>query len=185
MDSQPKPRALPHRDCGDAFEANGSALAAFADEFIRQSIQNYARDSFPTLLERLLHEITSPTVRAKLRDNRACFGGTLEVSQLVEQRLAFPSLLGGFLYMAIHRAVHQAEQGANFKECFHAIIDKLRRCSELGNLFASRCSDCRMSDQHANERLSQAYRLHLAFLGGIIDAFDQGPLSLSPGSPRY
>ncbi|KAG7287565.1 hypothetical protein NEMBOFW57_007077 [Staphylotrichum longicolle] len=176
MHSQSQLRALPHRDCDDLSEANGSALATFADDFTRQNIQNYARDDFPTLFEGLLHDINGPAVRAKLRDNRASFGGTLEVSQLVEQRLAFTSLLGGFLYMAIHRAVRQAEQSARSEECFHAIIDKLRRCSELGNLFASRCSDCRISEQHANERLSQAYRLQLAFLGAIIDSFDQGPL---------
>jgi hypothetical protein len=169
----------------DPSETNRSALAAFSDEFTRQQIEQYSRRDFPTLFETLLGEITGAAVRAKLRDNQASFEGTLQVSQLVGQRPAFDSLLGGFLYMAIHRAVRQAEQSTRSEECFHAIIDKFRRCSELGNLFTSRCLDSRMPEHHVKERLSQAYSLHLAFLGAIIDAFDQGPLSVLPGSPRH
>lgn len=74
--------------------------------------------------------------------------------------------------MAVRLSWEKTEGGS--EDCFHAIIDKLRRCSEVGSLFYSRCSDKRMPLDIAKERLSQAYCLHLAFIGAIVDGFDRG-----------
>ncbi|QPC80181.1 hypothetical protein HYE68_010933 [Fusarium pseudograminearum] len=157
------------------------------------SAEIYMVHSFQTSLRQLVQPFCGtsncntviPVVRSKLRDNRASFEGIIQLSQLVPQLLACTSLLSGFLYMAVYQAARRTQESAGRSEdSFCRLIDKLRRCSDLGSIFYSRCSDSRVPPNHAKERLSQAYRLHLAFISAIVDVFEWGPLE-SPDDERW
>lgn len=106
----------------------------------------------------------------------------MQLSQLRLEVLAPGiALLGGFLYMAIHLAVRQAVQTeGRSEECYQKLIDKLRRCNELGMIFHSRCTDSRAPANHVKERLAQAYSLHLSFISAIVECLDQSPLGRYP-----
>ncbi len=160
-------------------DADSTALASLSDSFTRGRIPKFAQQAFPSLLNKLIDEINNPTVRSKLRGNKESFDGIMLLSQLRVELLA-PSiaLLGGFLYMAINLAVRQAEQReGRSTECYENIIDKLRRCNELGTVFYSRCTEQRAPANHVKERLGQAYSLHLSFIGAIVECLDGSPLS--------
>lgn len=167
----------------EAANVDQLALESLSDDFTRRQVSNFAQDDLPTKLEWLIQGVHSPPIRSKLRDNKTSFDGIMQLSQLRWSVLA-PSagvaLLGGFVYMAIHLSVRQAEQTqGRSEECYHLIIDKLRRCNELGAIFHSRCSDPRMPAKHVKERLGQAYSLLLSFTGAIVDSLDQSPLGKS------
>ncbi|RWA10872.1 hypothetical protein EKO27_g4237 [Xylaria grammica] len=166
-----------HSTEDDFASTNLSTLNELSDDFIRQRIDKFATEPFPVLTHNLLSEIQSPAIRSKLRDNQESFEGILQLSQLVSHRSPTSSLLSGFLYMAIHQSVGQVEQTeGRSEECFYDVIDRLRRCSELGSIFYARCTNPQVPENHVRERLSEAYRLHLAFIGAIVNSFDQGPL---------
>lgn len=151
---------------------------ATLDESARERLEIYSAADFPSLLHTLVTETQSPVVRAKLRDNQTSFDGILQTSRLASSLLGFPTLLIGILYMAIHQASRDAERNQRSEQCLHSIIDKLRRCSQFGVVFHSRCSDSRVPVGYAKERLSQAYHLHLTFLNSIVQAFERGPLGM-------
>ena len=159
-------------------DINTSALSVFSDQFTRKKILDSSVADFHELFHTLLEELRNSRVRSKLRDNETSFEGTLQLSKIIPDRLGFSSLLGGHLYMTILRAARQADNARRSECCFNAIVDKLRQCSELGSLLYSRCSDSRVPANHVNDRLKQAYRLHLDFLGAIVNSFDEGPLGM-------
>jgi hypothetical protein len=160
-------------------DINSSTLGVLSDDYMRDEVLTYTNRPFPTLLHNLIQDNHSPVVRSKLSDNQASFEGILQLSQLVPQLLTCESLLSGFLYMAVYQSARRTQESAGRSEdSFCLLIDKLRRCSDLGSIFYSRCSDSRVPPNHAKERLSQAYRLHLAFISAIVDVLEWGPLGM-------
>lgn len=156
------------------------ALESLSDSYTRRQITIFAKENFAFKLEGLLLEIESATVRSKLRDNKTSFDNIMQLSDLRLSLLA-PSvcaaLLGGFLYMAIHQSVRQAERSqGRSDECYHRVIDMLRRCNEAGAILHSRCIDPKMPAKHVKERLGSAYSLLLALTGAIVESLDQSPL---------
>ncbi|KAF5236255.1 hypothetical protein FAUST_6603 [Fusarium austroamericanum] len=146
-------------------DINSYALEILSDDFMRREVLTFANRSFPSLFHNLLQGNHSPV--------------------LVPQLLACTSLLSGFLFMAVYQAARRTQESAGRSEdSFCRLIDKLRRCSDLGSIFYSRCSDSRVPPNHAKERLSQAYRLHLSFISTIVDVFEWGPLE-SPDDERW
>ena len=162
-------------------DANKTALSSFLDPYMRTNIQRYADADFVSLFNSLVKGLHSDTVRSTLQNSLASFQqGFLQISH------TYPGLINGFLYMTIHQAVRQTTgTDGRSEKCFNKVVDKIRRCSDLGASLILQCSDAAVPINHAKERLSQAYRLQLAFLGAIIHSFDQGPLSTCNSLVRY
>ena len=164
----------------EAVNIDQVSLESLSDTFTRKKILEVAKDDFRARLESLIGDVQSPSIRSKLRENKSSFDSIMQISQLRWQVLApVPgvALLGAFVYMAIYRSIRQAEQTqGRSQESLNVIIDKLRRCNDLGSKLYSRCSDPRIPQNHVRERLEQAYRLLLSFTGFIIETLDKSPL---------
>src|ERR1700744_580634 len=98
------------------------ALSSLSANFTRQQILKFAGGNFATQLESLIEGTYRASVRVRLQSNTASFDAFMHLSSLRWDALTVPTgtaALVGFLYMAIHQSVRQADQTQGRSEqCF-------------------------------------------------------------------